>query len=94
MCACYAVCADMGQECSGEDDSGGKLDHVDIKRRYRASIVNKCSDVRHRRGFPEVPRGVDADGAASGASVSKANELRFFFLSKSARGIVLEWEAT
>ena len=93
MCACYAVCADMGQECSGEDDSGGELDHVDIKRRDGANIVNKCSDVGHRRGSPEEAR-VDADAAASGASVSKANELRFFFLSKSTRGIVLEWEAT
>ena len=91
MRACNAVCADVGQECSGEYDSGGELDHVDIKRRYGASIVNKCSDVRHRRGSPEEARGVDADAAASGASISKANELRFLFLPKSARGIVLEW---
>jgi hypothetical protein len=94
MRACNAVCADVGQECSGEYDSGGELDHVDIKRRYGASIVNKCSDVRHRRGSPEEAGGVDADAAASGASISKANELRFLFLPKSARGIVLEWEAT
>ena len=80
-----------GTECSGEDDSGGELDHVDIKRRYGASIVNKCSDVRHRRGSPEEARGVDADAAASGASIRKANKLRLLFLPKSARGIVLEW---
>ena len=83
--------ADVGEEHCCKDDGSSELYEVDIERSYGASIVDKCGDVMHRCGSPEEARGVDANAAASGASISKANKLCGMLLPQGTCSIILKW---